>query len=185
LQQFGVVRSLDLELRTHSSVFLQTTGTSPEVQMGWVEVLQLTASTPVRAYAVFRQTVPGRPDFEAVATGMKPSSSLTFPFDNTEGIVTSFAMVNLGVSDCAVGVSPVQDESGASLISQPKIAGNLAPNGHAAFIATDRIPEIAGRRGYLQFFPLFGCTGGIAVLGLRFNPSGPFTNLSPLIVELF
>lgn len=183
LAQYGTVSSLDVELGTQRSLFLETSGTRPVVQTGWVEIIQVSGSTPVRAYAVFRQTVPGRPDYEAVSTGMRVAAWMTFPFDNTEGLVTGFAVVSLGVSACTVGVSPIFDEAGNSLASQPKVAGNLAASGHTAFVATDRIPELAGKRGYLKIFPLFGCTGGIAALGLRFNPSGPFTNLPPLSAE--
>ncbi len=183
LGQYGTVSSLDVELGTQRSLFLETSGTGPEVQTGWVEIIQISGSTPVRAYAVFRQTVPGRPDYEAVAAGMRAAASITFPFDNTEGLVTGFAVVNLGVSGCTVGVFPIFDEAGNSLASQPKVAGNLGASGHTAFVATDRIPELAGKRGYLKLFPLFGCSGGIAALGLRFNPTGPFTNLQPLSAE--
>jgi hypothetical protein len=153
------------------------------VQSGWVEILQISGSTPVRAYAVFRQSVPGRPDFEAVSVGMRAAASMIFPFDNRTGFATTFALVNLGLSYCAVGISPIFDEEGTSLVSQPKVAANVPANGHAAFVAADRIPELAGKRGYLKFYPMFGCTGGIAVLGLRFNPNGPFTNMLPLGVD--
>lgn len=183
LEQYGTVSSLDVELGTQRSLFLETSGTRPATQVGWVEIIQISGSTPVRAYAVFRQTVPGRPDYEAVAAGMRASAAMTFPFDNTEGLVTGFAVVNLGTSGCTVGVSPIYDEAGNSLASQPKVAGNLGANGHTAFVATDRIPELAGKRGYLKLFPLFGCSGGIAALGLRFNPTGPFTNLQPLSAD--
>lgn len=183
LAQYGTVSSLDVELGTQRSLFLETSGTGAVVQTGWVEIIQISGSTPVRAYAVFRQTAPGRPDYEAVSSGMRAAASITFPFDNTGGLVTGFALVNLGVSGCAVGVSPIFDEAGNALASQPKVAGNIAANGHTAFVATDRIPELAGKRGYLKFYSLFGCSGGIAAVGLRFNPSGPFTNLQPLSTD--
>jgi hypothetical protein len=184
LERYGAVDSLEVELPIQSSLFLETTGTSPVAQSGWVEILQRSGSTPVRAYVVFRQSAPGRPDFEAVAVGMQAAASMTFPFDNTTGFATTFAVVNTGLSFCTVGISPIYDETGTPLTSQPQVAASVGANGHAAFVSTDRIPELAGRRGYLKIYRMFGCTGGgIAALGLRFNPNGPFTNLLPLGVD--
>ncbi len=183
LEGYGPTGSLEVELPTQRSLFLTSTGAAAVTQSGWVEIVQLSGSTPVRAYVVFRQVVPGRPDFEAFAVGMRAAAGMTFPFDNTDGLVTSFAVVNLGVSDCAIGVSPIIDEAGNSLSTPGRVAANVAPNGHAAFVSTDRLPEIAGKRGYLKFYPAFGCTGGIAMVGLRFNSTGPFTNMSPLEVN--
>jgi hypothetical protein len=180
---YGVVRSLDLELAPNTSIYLETAGVRAGVQVGWAEINQSSGNIPVRAFAVFRQTIPGRPDYEAVATGMRASNGLTFPFDNTGGLTTSFAIANLANSACTVGVSPIRDESGRLLADGPKNVVGLLGSGHAAFISTDLLPETAGKRGYLQFYPA-GCgAGGLAMVGLRFNPSGPFTNLQPLSVE--
>ncbi len=181
---YGVVRSLDLEIAPNSSVYLETAGVRPNVQAGWAEINQSAGNVPVRAFAVFRQIIPGRPDYEAVAAGMRAANGLTFPFDNTGGLATSFAVANLANSACTVGVSPIRDEAGRLLAEAPKNVVGLLASGHAAFISTDLLPETAGKRGYLQFYPSFGCgAGGLAMVGLRFNPSGPFTNLQPLSVE--
>jgi hypothetical protein len=184
IDSYGVVSSLDLELMPQSSLYLQTSGTSPAVQSGWVEVDQIAGDAPVKGFAIFRQSVAGRPDFEAVSQGMRPAGSMTFPFDNTNGFVTSFAVVNFSSSACTVAVSPIYDEWGNPLSATAKLIGSITPNGHAAFIATDKIPEIANKRGYLTFTPLLSCgSAGMAMLGLRFNSSGPFTNLQPLSVS--
>jgi hypothetical protein len=183
LEGYGAISSLDVHVPIQSSLYLETTGTSPVAQSGWVEIQQKEGSNPVRAYAVFRQSVPGRPDYEAVSVGMRAAAGMTFPFDNTAGFVTSYSLVNFGLSDCTVGVSPIYDEGGTALASRPRVAANVAANGHIAFVSTDRMPELAGKRGYLKFFPMFGCSGGIGALGLRFNPNGPFTNLLPLVVD--
>jgi hypothetical protein len=181
LLNYGLVRTLELELAVDSSVYLETAGVQPNVRTGWVEVNQLSGAVPVRAFAVFRQTVPGRPDFEAISLGTRAASAITFPFDNTSGSTTSFAAANLGNTACSVAVSPIRDEAGRSLAPAPRAVFSLLANGHTSFISTDLMPELAGKRGYLQFYPSFGCgSGGIAMVGLRFNSFGPFTNLVPL-----
>ncbi len=153
------------------------------MQTGWVEVDQLTSTTPIRGFAVFRQTVAGRPNFEAVSIGMRAAQIMTFPFDNTNGLVTGFAAVNLGPGTCTVAVTPMFDEKGNALLKDPRLVGTLQTNGHMSFVAADRIPELAGRRGYLTFQPRIDCgIGGMAMLGLRFTADGPFTNLQPLNV---
>jgi len=183
IQNYGTIDTLDVELPADSSLYLETTGTSPSVRVGWVEVDQLTGALPVRGFAVFRQSVPGRPDFEAVSTGMRAAAAVVFPFDNTNGLETGFALVNLSTAACTIAVSPIVDEFGRSLTTVPRLAANLLSSGHVSFVATDRLPELAGRRGFLKFYPSFGCgAGGFAMLGLRFNPTGPFTNLVPLSV---
>lgn len=178
---YGNVSSVEFDMMPHSSVYLETLGTRPEVQVGWVEVVQLTGTTPVRGFAVFRQTVPGRPDFEAVSPGMRAAGEMTFPFDNTSGFANGFAIVNLAAGTCTVGVTAIFDETGRSLIGEPRMIGTLYGNGHVSFVATDKIPELADRRGYVTFKPLIACgDGGMAMLALRFNPVGPFTNMLPL-----
>jgi hypothetical protein len=56
---------------------------------------------------------------------------------------------------------------------------SLPGNGHASFALIDRLPSTAGKRGIIQFQNL---SGGIAGLGLRFSPSGPFTDV-PVVVQ--
>jgi len=181
LANHGVVSSVEVDMLAQTSVYLETTGASPNAQVGWIEVNQQSGLWPVKGYAIFRQMAPGRPDYEAVAMGTRASRTLTFPFDNTNGVVTSFAVVNLSPSSCGIEVSPAYEESGTSLLGAPKLIAQAAPNGHLAFVSTDRLPELANRRGYLTFASGINCApGGFAMMGLRFNPYGPFTNLQPL-----
>ncbi len=179
---FGVLSQIDIDLDPTRSLFLETGGSGADVLTGWVEVQQLSGHEPVRGFAIFRQSIPGRPDFEAVSMGMRTAAFMTFPFDNTRGMTTSFAIVNLASSACTVEVNPIFDETGVQVTPDVKLIGNMMPNGQIAFASTGRIPEMAGRRGYLTFKPQNTCApGGLAMLGLRFNPSGPFTNLLPLL----
>ena len=185
LNGYGSLDTLETDLGVQSALFLETTGVSPTVQAGFVEVDQLTGGGAVEGFALFRHSVPGRPDYEAVSDGMRAASSMTFAFDNTNGNVTSFAIANLSSSNCTVGAFPIFDEFGNALVGGAKLIGNLNASGHTAFVSTDLIPEIANKRGHLIFSPLIACgTGGFAMLGLRFNSQGPFTNLLPLAVTL-
>ena len=182
LENYGLVYSLELDLPPQGSVFLETTGASPGVQAGWMEVRQSTGAVTVKAFAVFRQAVPGRPDFEAVAPGMRVFDSVSFPFDNTNGFVTGFAAVNLANADCTLSAVAMFEESGRSLSTQAKLVAGLAPHGHAAFVSTEKLPELANKRGFVTFSAttLACAPGNLAMLALRFNPSGAFTNLLPL-----
>lgn len=184
INYFGTVSSLDLEMAAASSLYLETSGTRGDVQVGWVEVTQLNGTGPVRGFAVFRQTVPGRPDFEAVSLGARTAGSMTFPFDNTAGFATTFAVVNLAQSACGIAVITVFDEFGNSLSTEPKVvSGNVLGNGHSAFVLSDKFPDLANKRGFLTLRPFLSCaSGGFAAVGLRFNSSGPFTTLMPLNV---
>ncbi len=177
----GLVSSLDVDMAPSTSIYLETSGSQPDVRVGWVQVDQPEGHTPVKGFAIFRQSVAGRPDFEAVSIGMRGSDSITFPFDNTNGFATGFAIVNLGSSDCTVGAGPIHDEFGTALTAETRMTGAFPANGHGAFLITDKMPELANRRGYLVFNVQGGCgPQGIAMVGLRFSPSGPFTNLLPL-----
>ena len=182
VNNFGIRSSIDIDLEPSRSLFLETAGAGANVQTGWVEVQQFSGNEPVRGFAVFRQSIPGKPDFEAVSMGMRAAAFMTFPFDNTSGMATSFGIVNLASSACTIDVAPIFGESGVPVTPEIKLIGNLLPNGQISFLSTDRIPEMSNRRGYLTFRPHNSCApGGLAMLALRFNPSGPFTNLLPLL----
>ena len=51
----------------------------------------------------------------------------------------------------------------------------LAAGAHTAFSLAERYPATAGQRGTIEFAPQPG--GFFAVIGLRFNPTGPVTAL--------
>lgn len=73
-----------------------------------------------------------------------------------------------------VGVAAVtvRDENGQVM----NTATVKIPAGeHFSFSMTDQFPETAGRRGTIEFNPQPG--GWLGFIGLRFNASGPITNL--------
>jgi hypothetical protein len=56
------------------------------VKSGWAEVSYDWATAVVGVSAVFRQSIDGRPDFEAVSPVTTPYSAIRVPFDETGGV---------------------------------------------------------------------------------------------------
>jgi hypothetical protein len=157
-------------------VFLETDGTASGLSQGWAEIAS-TAS--VGGTVVFRQRVAGRPDSEAAVaiTGRSATPGrLVIPFHNTDGYVTSVALVNAdSVSSAAVTVT-LRDEEGRVLSTESLPV--LNSRGQTAFELT-RFLSARNMRGTAEFsaagVELFG-------LGLRFSPLpvATFTSLPAL-----
>ena len=125
-----------------------------------------TASLPsgVVGYGVFRQTISGLPDQEAVVPLSRASSTTsTLIWDDT-AFATGVAIAN--VSSAAITVSiTVRDATGTNI---GNATVSLPANGKRAFFLRE-LPgsgPIAGKRGSADFT---AAIGNIAVLGLRFN----------------
>lgn len=133
--------------------------------------------TGVYGYGVFRQTVAGTADQEAVVPFSDASAtSNTLTWDETN-YVTAVAIVNPGSTAETVAVT-LWDESG-NTIGTSSIA--LAPNSktEAALRALPGLSGMAGLRGSAQFT---APGGHVAVLGLRFDGTALTsipTNLAP------
>jgi len=138
---------------------------------GWVEA-RLPAG--VRGYAVFRQSLTGRDDNEAVV--------LLSPADRTDwglihddaGLITGVALVNPSGSSVTV------EYTARNALGQTTGAGTLALGARsktaARLDALTGLSGVAGQRGSVEF--RVG-SGALAVLGLRFGASA-FTSLPPL-----
>ena len=128
--------------------------------------------TGVSGYGVFRQSVPGKADQEAVvpfasSTGTK--SLLTFDESN---FTTAVAIWYNGSSNGAVTLT-ARDESGNTVGTAVL---TMTPGTKQAFAITDRIPAISGKRGSVI---VSTAAGSVAVLGLRFGGSA-FTSIPPV-----
>jgi hypothetical protein len=126
----------------------------------------------VTGYGVFRQSVPGKPDQEALV-GVKSANgtSNTLTFDDTNGLTTSVAMVNPSTVAATVTITAT-DVNGTmigtatqSLQPGTKFAGALR-----GFLG---LAGIAGQRGSALFTV---SSGNVSVLGLRFG-STAFTSI--------
>lgn len=132
-----------------------------------------TASLPagVTGYAVFRQSVPGIADQEAVALLASTSSSAsTLVFDDTN-YTTAVAIANPGTVPVTVSIT-AWNNAGA-VIGTSSVA--LAPGAktEAVLRSLAGLSAIAGDRGCAEFTVN---SGSVAVLGLRFNGAA-FTSI--------
>jgi P pilus assembly chaperone PapD len=125
----------------------------------------------VYGYGVFRQSVAGRPDQEAVVPFSDASAtSNTLTWDETS-FVTAVAIVNPGSTAETVAVT-LWDENGKA-IGTSSIA--LAPGSktEATLRTMPGLSGMVGQRGSAQFT---ASGGSVAVLGLRFDGSA-FTSI--------
>jgi hypothetical protein len=130
-----------------------------------------TPPTGVTGYGVFRQSVPGVPDQEAVV----PLSSIgsgtgTFTFDDTN-FITAAAIVNTGASSATVTVT-AKSNAGTSLGSG---SITIAAKNKTA-VALRNIQGLSGVVGNTGTVTFSISSGSIAVLGLRFNGTA-FTSI--------
>uniref|UniRef100_Q01RK1 Uncharacterized protein n=1 Tax=Solibacter usitatus (strain Ellin6076) TaxID=234267 RepID=Q01RK1_SOLUE len=125
----------------------------------------------VTGYGVFRQSVPGVADQEAVVplSGTTATTS-TLEFDDTK-YVTGIAVVNLTSVSTVISVF-VRDAQG-NTIGTSNIA--LGPHAKTAVVLRD-LPGLAGVSGALGSVDFTTSIGTLAALGLRFNGAA-FTSI--------
>ena len=153
-----------------SIVEAQNAGSS--LTSGWAT---FDAPAGVTGYGVFRQSVAGKGDQEAVvpfasSTGTK--ALLTF---DESAYTTGIAIWYNGASNATVTLT-AKDESGNSLGMGIL---TMTPGTKQSFAVTDKIAAISGHRGSLV---VSTSTGSVAVLGLRFGGSA-FTSIPATAVN--
>ncbi len=130
------------------------------LQQGWA---QIDLPDGVIGYGVFRQSIAGRADQEAVVpfSGSDTKSS-TLIFDDTSGLKTAIAIANPTSSGVNAATRAnanngvVLGTTNIGLLSHAKTAANLE----------SVLPSMAGQRGSVEFTVP---TGAASVLGLRFG----------------
>lgn len=140
------------------------------LRVGWA---RMRAPEGIVATATYSHFLPGR----AMAEGAVPMESRTpgrfmMSYDNSGGFVTGIALVNDSDTKGATVEVTVRGAAGQVLFTNNII---LPVRGHIAFAVPDRYPALSGIRGSMEFREVGG--GKIAVLGLRFNPTGQFTSI--------
>lgn len=153
-----------------SIVEAQNAGSS--LTSGWAT---FDAPVGVTGYGVFRQSVAGKGDQEAVvpfasSTGTK--ALLTF---DESAYTTGIAIWYNGASNATVTLT-AKDESGNSLGTGTL---TMMPGTKQSFAVTDKIAAISGHRGSLV---VSTSSGSVAVLGLRFGGSA-FTSIPATAVN--
>ena len=163
----GSVSSRSISLNPGATAILEAPNAGPLVQ-GWAE-----ASLPpgVVGYAVFRQSVSGRADQEAVVP-LTPESSQTadFAYDDTSS-TTSVALVNPSNQQTAATITLYQSDG--ILIGSSQLV--LSPRAKQA-IALRNLPGLSGAAGKRGWATFNVATGAISVLGLRFGTQA-FTSI--------
>jgi len=149
------------------TAFAETPGIAAALSQGWAKV---TGSGRIGVLAIFRQSVPGRPDSEGSISGAQSSNRIFLPFNNTGGFVTGVAIANSNPTQTLSVSLTFQADNGAT--SNGFLS--LPPNAHQAFVLTSLFPQLAGQRGSIQFTT---STPDMVVMGLRFSPTNSFTSL--------
>ncbi|GIU76285.1 MAG: hypothetical protein KatS3mg004_3372 [Bryobacteraceae bacterium] len=132
-----------------------------ELVQGWVETA---LPSGVNAYAVFRQSVPGRPDQEAVVL-FEPRSSRTadFAFDD-ERQITAVSIVNPALQSATVKASAYGADN--RLLGSADLPIGPRSKLESALRELPGLGRVAGRIGRVR---IESDKDSIAVLGLRFG----------------
>lgn len=156
---------------TNGSVVLTSPGTATALSQGWAQLDSL-ATDRVGIMAVFAQRVAGRPDYEAtVPASTNIEFDTVMPFDNSNGFVTGFVLLNPSETNIITTPVTIFDESGSPLRTETI---TLRPRTKAVFAMPERWPESQGHRGTIS---IPNVATSISILGLRFHPSGSFTTV--------
>jgi hypothetical protein len=170
----GTVRGMEVTLDPGTTLTFSTAGTAGTTTSGWAYIVKGTRDA-VGGMAVFRQSVPGRPDFEAVVPIVSSfDDRAVLLFDNTNGFVSAAAFANPNPRAATVQFT-VRGENAAVL---ERKSLTLDPLTHTAGTIPATFPSTAGRRGSIEFQVSNGF--GVGALGLRFNPGGSFTSFHVL-----
>jgi hypothetical protein len=176
LTGIGSVTSQTLNINPGATVILEAPNTGNLVQ-GWAE-----AALPagVDGYAVFRQSVAGRADQEAVVP-LTPEDSLAanFSYDDTN-FTTTLSFLNPSNQQATATIT-VYASDGTQLGSTQVV---LAARSKQAAILRNLLPAVVGNRGRVA---LSVTSGAVSVLGIRFEGSAftsiPVTHASQLPVS--
>ena len=171
-QQSG--NTFTLRLPPSGSLRLETVSSSPEVQVGWANFYPRPGPEGDGIlFATFRATIPGKPDYEALVPLDFVAGSALVPFDNRNGFGTAVAVANV-FRDYPLDLEvEIRDSQGKRLQVYRE---HLPGYNHMAFQTAERWPATAGREGVIVLNRV-SVNGGMAALGLLFNPSGSVTSV--------
>jgi hypothetical protein len=167
-----VMSSVGRVLAAGSTLIVESVGPLSDV-LPTVGSAQLNTDGNVAGFVIFRYNPNGQE--AVVALEQRSADGFLLAFDNTAGRVTGIAVNNRVSQPVDVPVI-VRDDMGL-LVAVDTVS--LAPHGHTSFtLGIDRYPEVAGRRGTVEFRTPPG--GQIAALGIRMSPALTFTTLPAL-----
>jgi len=141
---------------------------SGNLQQGWA---QATLPPGVTGYGIFRQSVQGQPDQEAVVPLSEDSRQVANMVWDDTGFTTAMAVVNPKSQAMAVTFN-VFDAAGSQIGT---VALNLAGHSRQAFVLRDQ-PGLAGVTSKRGLIRLSVPDGSVSALGLRFGGTA-FTSI--------
>jgi hypothetical protein len=158
--------SVSVNLAARGTAIIECPNAGPVVIVGYVTTA---LPTGVTGYGVFRQSVAGVNDQEAVVplSGNMATTS-TLLFDDTK-YVTAFAVVNL--ASVANTITATARDTQGNNIGTGTL--QLAANAKTSMVLNALIKGISGMIGSVDFTVT---SGNLAVLGLRFNDKA-FTSI--------
>ncbi|MBV8820225.1 MAG: hypothetical protein JO022_17825 [Acidobacteriaceae bacterium] len=164
----GSVYTSSTNIPPNGSLWLATQGTSNNLWEGWADV---TSNANINGFAIFRHRPSDAGDSEGAVPFTVPGGNrFLLPFDNTNGFVTSMAMVSPDSSQATI-TAAFRDPTGATITPG---YNTMSLTGHTAFALTDSLPFYVGGSGVADFTTtgteLFG-------IGLLFNPKNSFTSV--------
>jgi hypothetical protein len=158
--------STQVNLQAHGTVIVEAPNTGSLTQ-GYAV---FTLPPGIYGYGVFRQSVSGRPDQEAVVPfSSAAATSNTLTWDDTNR-TTSVAIVNPSSSTTTVAIT-LRDSNGNMLTSSVQLPPNQKVE--IPLRSLSGLAGMAGQRGTAHFTV---STGNVAVLGLRFGDQA-FTSI--------
>ncbi len=155
---------------------LQTEGSGNSLWQGWGE---LSAPSSIGGTAIFHTQISASQDSEAaVPVKVADGTRFVMPFDDTQGFVTSMALVNpSGTQGVTVTVTFVDENGQPIAVPANESSFQMVQREQKVFRFPDQFTGIDGQRGVAQFV---SSGGPIAGLGLRFSPRFSFTSFEPL-----
>jgi hypothetical protein len=101
---------------------------------------------------------------------------LTFPFDNSAGAATGMAVINESPLNAGSIAVTIRDGLGQLLLADTI---TLGPGNHVSLSLSARYPTLSGQQGTITLSPDYATWLG--AVAFRFNPTGPFTTVAPLV----
>ncbi len=151
------------------TVLIHSAGTALTTTIGWALIQ---GDSSVSAYAIYAQSVTGRPNQDATTPALTASSRVIAPYDNTGGFVTSLAIANAAATSASISVG-LQNTNDAGPVSPAPAAITLPPLGHMSFTMPQQFPATANQSGTAEFT---AAAGSISLSALRFDPTGSFAS---------
>ncbi len=181
-EEFGQTSSLEFSIPAYGVFTAKTTGQAATVSTGFaVMIPDDVATDEIGDTTIFSYSVPGVIALEAaVPFGNILQKKNTLFFDHRNGYASGVAIVNPS-AESKITVSLNFRRHDGSLLMSTSIPMNAL--GHTSFMLTDAFPELVGEAWSVEISgqATTGANSGVLVLGLRANPTGPFTTVFPVL----